>query len=318
MITEWQKYCFTFALSKEVVIFLRQNTILFILNYRYLNLIKIFRNFAPMNKGILLFSLILLLFLNVSCSFSKLVKSNDSEKQYEKAVYLYGVKDYSRALQLFEKLAGTLKATDKAERVGYYTAYSYFYMKDYTLAAYYFRRYANNFPNLPTAEECSFMSAYCNYKNSPQYSLDQTSTREAIKDLQTFVNVYPKSPRVSESNDLIDELRAKLEMKDYKIGKMYYRMEDYLAAITAFSMILKEYPESVHREEILFLVFKSSYKYAFESIDSKKKERYQKATTAYNDLVVQFPQSKYIPEAKNMLDKIQKDIAVLPAINQSK
>lgn len=266
-----------------------------------------------MNKRISLFSLVLLLFLSTSCSFSKLLKSGDTEKQYQTALQLYEVKDYSRALQLFEKLAGSVKATDKAEKVGFYTAYSYFYMKDYTMAAFYFRRYANNFPNLPTAEEAAFMSAFCNYKNSPDYSLDQTNTKEAIKDLQAFINVYPKSPRVSQSNDLIDELRAKLELKDYKVGKMYYRMEDYLAAGTSFNAILKEYPETQRREELLFLIFKSGFRYGMESIESRKKERYQKATIAFNELAAQFPESKYLPEAREMMDEMKKDLAAIPA-----
>ncbi len=261
-----------------------------------------------MNKITPLILLLLLVLVVSSCKFSKLLKSTDNEKKYAAAVKLYEEKNYSRAQQLFDQLSTAMKATDKAERIFYYYAYSYYYMKEYTMASYYFKRYSNNFPNLPTAEECNFMSAYCNYLNSPEYSLDQTSTKDAIRDLQLFINVYPKSTRVNECNDLIDKLRAKLELKAFRIAKMYYRMDDYLAAITSLNSILKDYPDTQRKEEILFLIFKSNNKFAQESIESKKKERLLKAIASYNDLATLYPQSQYLDEAKSLKTKSQKEL----------
>lgn len=270
-------------------------------------------------KKITPFFLLLSVVLVVSsCKFSRLLKSEDNEKKYAEAVRLYEEKDYSRALQLLEQLSSVMKGTDKAERVFYFYAYSYYNMKEYTMASYYFKRYANNFPNLPTAEECNFMSAYCNYLNSPDYSLDQTSTKDAIRDLQLFVNTYPQSSRVPESNDLIDKLRAKLELKEFKIARMYYRMDDYLAAITSLNSILKDYPDTQRKEEILFLIFKSGNKYARESIESKKRERLLKSLTAYNDFATAFPQSQYMNEAKLLRDKTQKEIDLLTLSKKNK
>jgi len=258
-------------------------------------------------KSLFLF-LILLVFLSNSCSFQKVLKSDDAEKKYDCAIKLYNEKDYSRALQLFDQLMGITKATEKSERIYYYYAYCYFYQKDYTLASYYFKRYCTNFPNSKNAEECSYMGAYCNYMNSPDFTLDQTSTYDAIKDLQLFINMYPKSARLSECNDLIDKLRDKLESKDFRIAKLYFRMDDYVAAITSMNNIIKEYPDTKRKEEILFLIFKSYHKFAIESVENKKKERHQKAVSAYNDFITQFPESTYIDEAKGLKEKSQKEL----------
>lgn len=241
-----------------------------------------------------------------SCTFQKLLKTGSVDEKYDEAVKLYNEKDYSRALQLFDQLAGAMRATDKSQKIAYYYAYSYFNQKDYTLASYYFKRYATNFPNTPEAEECAFMSAYCNYLNSPEYSLDQTITYDALKDLQLFVNTYPGSKRVSECNDLIDKLREKLEMKDYKMAKLYYRMDDYAAAIVGLNNILKEFPDSKHKEEVLFLIFKSYHRYAKESIDEKKKDRYSKALKSYQDFVTQYPESEYLAEAASLKESARK------------
>ena len=271
-----------------------------------------------MKKRFLFFCLSLLVFLSTSCKFQKLLKSDDNEKKYAMALQLYSEKDYSRALQLYDQLMGIMRATDKAQKIYYNQAYCYYYSKDYTMASYYFKRFSSNFPNTREAEECTFMSAYCNCLNSPEYSLDQTTTHDAIKELQAFINTYPESKRIPECNDLIDKMREKLETKDFKIAQLYYRMDDYLAAITSFNNILKDYPDTQKKEEILFLIFKSYNKYAIQSIDWKKKERIMKAFTAYNDFATLYPSSQFIAEAKSMKEKSQKELELLGLKNQKK
>jgi len=246
-----------------------------------------------------------------SCHFQQILKKGTVDEKYDAAIKLYEQKDYSRALQLFDQIVGAMRATDKAQKIHFYYAYCYYNQKDYTLASYYFKRYSTTFPNTPEAEECLFMSAYCNVLNSPDYTLDQTTTYDAIKDLQLFTNTYPTSKRVSECNDLIDQLRLKLEMKDYRIAKMYYRMEDYAASITGFTNILKDYPDTPHKEELLYLIVKSYYRYAKESIEEKQKDRYAKVILAYNDLVTLYPQSKYQAEAADLKVKSAGDLELL-------
>jgi outer membrane protein assembly factor BamD len=240
-----------------------------------------------------------------------MLKSDDTEKKYAMALQLYEEKDYSRALQLFDQLMGVMRATDKAQKIYYTQAYCYYYSKDYTMASYYFKRFSSNFPNTRQAEECTFMSAFSNCQNSPDYNLDQTTTKDAIKELQAFINTYPESKRISECNDLIDKMREKLETKDFKIAQLYYRMDDYIAAVTSFNNILKDYPDTQRKEQILFLIFKSYNKYAMQSIDQRKKERIQKAFTAYNDFATLYPSSQFISEAKSMKERSQKELDML-------
>jgi outer membrane protein assembly factor BamD len=258
-------------------------------------------------KAIFVLAFSLLIFLT-SCKFQKILKSGSVDEKYEAAVKLYTQKDYSRALQLFDQLTGAMRATDKSQKIAYYYAYCYYNQKDYTLAAYYFKRYSTNYPVTEEAEECLFMSAYCNFLSSPEYSLDQTVTYEALKELQLFTNSYPTSKRVSECNDLIDKLRLKLEMKDYKIAKLFFRMDDYAASIQMLNNILKEFPDTPHKEEILFLIVKSYHKFAKESIFEKQKDRHTKAIIAYNDFVAQYPESKFIAEASDLKERSKKEL----------
>lgn len=271
-----------------------------------------------MNYKFLAFVGFSILIILSSCKFQKILKKGTMDEKYDEAVRLYEIKDYSRAVQLFDQLAGAMRATDKAQKIAYMYAYCYYNQNDYTLGSYYFKRYASSYPNSAEAEECTFMSAYCNYLSSPEYSLDQSTTYEALKDLQLFTNTYPKSSRISECNDLMDQLRLKLELKDYKIARMYYKMEDYAAAIQSFNNLLKDFPDTPHKEEIMFYSVKSYYLYATESIFDKQVERHRKALVAFNDFSTQFPQSKYLAEATAMNLKSKKEIELLTNFDPSK
>jgi len=253
-----------------------------------------------------------------SCRYQKILKSGSMDEKYDEAMKLYHEKDFSHALQLFDQLINVVRATDKSQRIYYYYAYCYYNQKDYTLGAYYFKRYTSNYPSTPEAEECAYMGAYCLFMNSPVYTLDQTNTYEALKELQLFVNTYPTSKRVPECNELIDKLREKLAAKDLRIAKMYFRMEDFSAAITSFNNILKEFPETKDKEQIMFMILKSYFKFAKESIEDKKKDRHSKTVQAYNDFIVQYPESMFINEAKDLKARSQKELEAIYAREQKR
>jgi outer membrane protein assembly factor BamD len=249
--------------------------------------------------------LLLLVIIAAGCGkHQKLVKSSDNEAKYAAAMDYYEEKDYYRALQLFQQLVNFYQGTEKAEKLQFYYAYCYYHQRDYVLASYYFKRFATNYPRSTMAEEAMYMNAYCYFLDSPPSSLDQTNTYTAIKELQLFIDMFPGSSRIEEANSLIDQLRAKLQRKDRDIADLYLKMGLYDAAVKSYSNILKEYPDTDAKEDILFSILKSNYNYADNSISHKQTERYQAALDSYNELVFQYPESKYLREAKSMRREI--------------
>ncbi len=239
----------------------------------------------------------------------KLIKSSDNEAKYAAAIDYYDKKDYYRALQLFQQLINFYQGTDKAEKMQFYYAYCYYHQQDYILASYYFKRFATTYPRSKFAEEAVYMNAYCYFLDSPPSSLDQTNTFTAITELQLFIDMYPNSERVAEATDLIDQLRAKLQKKDLEIADLYLKMRLFEAAIKSYENLLKEYPDTDFKEEILFNILKSNFFYAENSIRTKQTERFQEALDAYNEFVFQYPESRYLREANNMKRTI---LAFLP------
>jgi outer membrane protein assembly factor BamD len=226
--------------------------------------------------------------------------------KYAAAMDYFENNDYYRALQLFQQLINFYRGTEKAEKLQYYYAFCHYKQKDYILASYYFKRFAQNYPRSEFSEEATFLGAYCYYLDSPKTSLDQTNTRQAIAELQLFMDMYPDSERVEEAQQLVEELRNKLQKKDFDIAKLYYKMGRYEAAITSFNTLLKEYPDTEYKEEILYYIFKSYYSYTLNSIRVKQEERYQAALDSYDEFVFQYPESEYIKEVDNMKSALNK------------
>jgi outer membrane protein assembly factor BamD len=247
-----------------------------------------------------------------SCSrYSKMLKSSNMDAKLEYAIQLYNKKQYFKALPLFEELVTTYRGTKKAEKTYYYYAYTNYKLEDYETAAFDFENFARTFPNSEFAEECAFMHAYCYYEDSPEYSLDQSSTVKAINELQLFTDRYPGSTKVEKCNALIDELRLKLETKDFNNAMLYYHMEEYKAAVSAFKSLLHDYPSGKFREESSFRIIKAWYLLAENSFENKKVDRYKESIKSYYEFVSKFPESKFKKDADELSDLSHKRLSKL-------
>ena len=244
-----------------------------------------------------------------SCNdFNRMVKSTDNEMKYEVAMDYYDRGDYNHALQLFDLLQASFRNTPRGEAINYRTAQCYYYQQDYEIAGYYYKRFTQTYPFSKDAEKAAYMSAYCSYLLSPESGLDQTNTHTAIKQLNSFIERYPESDSLARANYLVTSLNDKLEEKDYNVCRLFYRMENYSAAITSFENMLKKYPNTTHREEILFDMAKTYYDYAENSITEKQRERYESCVEHCNTLAYLYPESKYLSEANTIAAKARKKL----------
>ena len=250
-----------------------------------------------------LFLLPFLLFL-LSCSkYQRLLKSDDYSAKYEAAVVYYDKGKYERALPLLEELVPLFRGTDKAEKVYYYYCYTNYNLNFLYEAAYNFKKFSTTFPKSTHAEETLFMSGYCKYLLSPIPSLDPTDTYTALNELQLFANTYPENKLLDSTNVLMDKLREKLEIKSFENSKQYYHIYDYKAAIIALNNTLRDFPDTKFHEEIAFLLVKSNYYLAVNSVKEKKLQRFDDTIEAYLNFVDSFKESKFLKEADNLYNK---------------
>lgn len=261
-------------------------------------------------KSIFIISLIILTLS--SCSqYQKLLKSDDVMLKKDKAIEYFEKGDYSKSLGLLTDIIPAFRGTSHAEELNYYFALAHYNMGDYMMAAHYFKSFTQGFPRSEHNEEFNFLSAYSKYLLSPRPSLDQTPTREAMNELQQFANKYPDSEKIEQVNTLIDELRQKLEKKAYDSAQLYFDLGDYMAAVRSFKNLIRDFPDTEYREEAMFLIIRSHFLYAENSIREKQSERYLHAVEAYDNFIKRFPDSSYLDDAAKMNIKALEQIEVL-------
>lgn len=263
-----------------------------------------------LKNRVFLFAIVCLLGC-LSCSkYSKLLKSTDNDAKYNAALSYYEKKNYDRALQLFDVCQAYYRTRPEGETIAYLTAECYFNKKSYVVASSYYKRFVSKYPFAAQAEEAMYKSALCYYIISPVMTLDQSDSYTAISEFQNFIDVFPKSEKVADANARIDTLRMKIEEKEYDICHLYFKMEEYQAAITSYEAFMKEHPLTTHREEILNNMVINYYRYAENSVKTKQRERYELALEKYNTLCYVFPESEYIaklePTIKKVKEKLEK------------
>lgn len=256
------------------------------------------------NRIISYFGILLTGLLLLNCSeYYKVQKSGDYNLMYDKAVSYFEYEDYYHAKMLFDEVVNVMKGSEKGENALFLYAYCHYKQHDYTMGAYYFELFYNTYPFAEKTEEAYFMAAHCYYKESPRPTLDQASTMRAITAMQAYINKYPQSTRINEANMVIAEMRQKLEQKSYENAKLYYKLGEYQAATITLKNSLKEYPDTKYREELMYLIVKSNFMLAENSIEDKKAERYQNTVTEYYSFIDEFPQSQYINEIEEMYNQ---------------
>jgi outer membrane protein assembly factor BamD len=229
------------------------------------------------NKSLPILIMAIVLLSSCRSEYERIRSSGSPEAIYKKALEYYDNKDYVKAQGLFELVLPNYRGKAEAEELYYRYAYTYYYSRQYMMASHYFNSFIQTFGASPYREELTYMSAYAAYMQSPTFRLDQSSTRKAIDELQQFINTYPTSSRLATCNQLIDELRQKLEKKAYDEGRLYFDLKNYQSSVKSFENLLRDFPETANVEQVRYMILKASFLLAENSIVEKQPERYAEA-----------------------------------------
>ena len=256
------------------------------------------------------FVLIGFLFL-VGCQpINKVLKSTDPYYKLRMAEQYFANKKYALAQQVYEDIMPAFRGQPEFEDIYYKYAYTAYYQRDYLNAENLFKGYLEIFSTSPRAEEVDFMRAYTFFKQSPKAELDQTSTRKAIGMFQTFINTHPGSAKNKEATEIIDQLRQKLELKDWKSAQLYYDIGQFRAAAVAFNTMLNDFAESGRAADYKLMAIKSYFRFAELSVEDKKAERFEKVLEEAADFMDRFPESPLAKDVENFVNQSQNNLKI--------
>jgi outer membrane protein assembly factor BamD len=271
-----------------------------------------------MKKNIFIIGFLFVCTFFCSCGeFTKLQKSTDYEYKYEAAKNYFTKGKYEKSIILLNELITILKGTDKGEESLYMLGMSYYNSKVYQTASQTFITYYTSYPRGSFTELARFHSGKALYLETPEARLDQSSTYEAIRELQIFLDYYPQSNKKEESHQMIFDLENKLALKEYYSAKLYYNLGNYLgnnfqACVITAQNALKDYPytNTDLREDLSILILRARYEMATNSVEEKKEERYRETIDEYYAFKNEFPKSKYVKDAEKIFKGANREITV--------
>ena len=170
-----------------------------------------------------------------------------------------------------------------------------------------FREFLSFFPTHARADYAQYRLGMAYYQQMLSPQRDQTPTRDAIRELELFLERYPNSSLKPEVDTKLREARDRLARADYAVGLQYYRMKWYPGAIERFSALLKRDPQFTDRDAVFY--------YLADSICIAG--RPAEALPLYDRLVKEFEKSEYLERTTRKIAAIQKDpAAACPVITR--
>lgn len=211
-----------------------------------------------------------------------------------------------------EQIVPLYRGKPQAEKLSYRYANTFYNLEDYFVAGYQFERFESTYPKSDSVEVASYKSAKSYYELSPRFSLDQKDTQTALEKLQAFVNKYPNSSYRIEANDLVSELRDKLERKDIETAHQYFNIGEQIGsfkpAVDAYENFISDHPGSVFRELAFYGRVEASYNRAISSIPAVQKERLLISKEYYNKYVKYYKAGDKKEDADALIAAIDKEL----------
>ena len=244
-------------------------------------------------------------FASCKTQYDILYNSTDAQVKYDGALKYFEQEKYQKAASLFEDLQLPSQGTPQEDTIRYYLGVSNYRLADYQLAEANFDSFISIFGRSPFTEEAKYLRLECLYHSTFRYSLDQLPTYKALGSIDIFIREYPESQHLERIIAMKSDLSERLDRKSYESAKLYYTIEDYIAAIAALKNSLRENSDNQYREDILYYTVMSRYKYANASIPSRQRERFVNMIDEYYNVISEYPESLYRPELDRLFQRAQ-------------
>jgi outer membrane protein assembly factor BamD len=159
-----------------------------------------------------------------------------------------------------------------------------------------YREFLAFYPTNKRADYAQYKLGMTHFKQMRASERDQTETRDAIREFQTFIARYPSSPLLPDVQARLRDAKDRLGRADFQVGLFYFRQKWYPGSIDRFSSLLKTDPDYSSRDEVYF--------YLAESY-TKLKGREAQALPYYEKLVNEYPKSEHLQDAQKRIAELK-------------
>jgi outer membrane protein assembly factor BamD len=167
------------------------------------------------------------------------------------------------------------------------------------LAANEFREFLTFYPTHPRADYAQLQLARSFMEQMLAPERDQSATRDAIKEIEIFLQRFPNSKLMPEARKMEREAKDRLSEANYRVGYYYFRVKWYPGAIERFKEVLSTDPNFTNRDAVYYHLAESLYRSGTEP--AKKAE----ALPYFERLIKEFEKSEYLAAAQKRVAELK-------------
>ena len=212
------------------------------------------------------------------CGRKEVLLEEDLIPRFDKAMEYFERGKFLRAKDEFDYIIMADPGSKIANESQYYKSESMFQMEEYDGASNGFDRYARFSPDYSKIEKARYRICECAIFSSNSYQREQSQTHYALEQLQMFIEDFPKSDLVIDAESAILDLRRKLARKEYEVGRMYLKLEEYDSALLYFKSVLNHYYDTAIADDarigIVFTHILNDNRMGAESYYKTQKDRF--------------------------------------------
>jgi len=188
-----------------------------------------------------------------ACGDTKVnLASMSAAEKFKLAMRDFDEEDYKEAQEKFTAIIIQDPASEYADDAQFYLGESHFRNGEYLLAAFQFNRLRTTFPNSPFYRRALFRTAEAYGRSSPGFERDQSDTKTAITQYESFLRLYPGDSLAPSARAQIAELRTKLALKEFSVAEQYWKMEEYRAALIYYDRVIELYADTdLHEQAVV-------------------------------------------------------------------
>jgi len=208
-------------------------------------------------------------------------------------------KDAEKARLYLRQIIDSFPQSFYAQRARLAIADSYFRQGDeanLVLAASEYQEFIRLFPYSPSASYAQLQVALCSYNKALKPGRDQQKTLQALAEFKRVLSVFPLSEEAKSARDKIANCEERLAEHEYIIGRHYYRVEAYRAAVSRLTGILTAYPLFKGMDKVYFTL----------GISYLEWEKPAEAIPFLTKVTTDFPKSPLALQARKRLVEAEK------------
>lgn len=287
------------------------------------------------NKHLIILGLIILMALTSCKRFDQAIRTEvlPEDELYAIALEKFNQQAWDDAIAAFDRFERLYVNSDKIQDVRLMRADAQFNRgrtSGYISAKAEYQQFIALYPNYEREDYLWFQIANCSLQQMLPENRDQTATREAIEDLEVFLNRFPDSQYAPEAREKLNSAYERLAKYHVVVGDHYYGRGIYASAALRYMKALEMNVTLESLRDVLYKLtislsrsatgYYSSFK-AAENATVKQEElielykgRYQEsqfnARKYLGEYKASFPgDSDRIRELTREVDQIPKDVS---------